>query len=148
MWRTRGAGLGVVLALVAAATAGAEPVLHEYIDLGPGNGPIEPAITGQLGAPRPTAPEGEGAPNGTGDDEATEGAASAGPAPTFSIDRDTTRPDSVAYADPFTPTVVPFKRAVVYDGVDRRGDLLVRDGSLSDVATLPMPRPNDESFHA
>jgi len=147
VWRARGVGLGVVLGLVAVATAAAEPVLHEYVDLGPGSGPIEPALTGPLGAPRGAPADAERAANGT-DDDAAEGAASAGPAPTFSIDRDTARPDSVGYADPFTPTVVPFKRAVVYDGVDRRGDLLVRDDGLTEVPTVPMPRPNDESFHA
>ena len=143
-WRGRGSGLAALLGLLTAATAVAEPVLHEFIDLGPGTGPIEPAITGQL-APPPMPPGAEPAASAGG---ATGGADSPSIASSFSIDRDTSRPRSVAYEDPFTPTVVPFKRAVVYDGVDRRGDLIVRDGSLSDVPTLSAPRPNDESFHA
>ena len=125
-----------------AATAAAEPVLHEYID-----GPIEPTSTGQLAAPRPMPPGAERAPS-AGDPAEADGAAGPGFASSFSIDRDTSRPESVGYSDPFTPTVVPFKRAIVYDGVDRLGELIVRESGLSDVPMLPTPRPNDESFHA
>jgi transglutaminase superfamily protein len=137
-------------ALVAVgASAGAEPVLHEYIELGPGDGPVEPAVTGRLGAPATSTGEpSAGGPAGPGDSAAPGSGAGASADSTFSIDRDTTRPDSVSYADPFTPTVVPFKRSIVFDAVDAQGDLLVRDHGLSDVPTLTGPRASDESFHA
>jgi hypothetical protein len=43
---------------------------------------------------------------------------------------------------------VPFKRAIVFDGVNREGDLLVQRPELGEVPMLPGPRPNDENFHA
>jgi transglutaminase superfamily protein len=131
--------------LAIGASAGAEPVLHEFIELGPGDGPVEPALTGRLGAPPPSS--GEPSPGGSGD-TAAPGGGVAGAESTYSIDRDTSRPQSVSYADPFTPTVVPFKRSIVYDAVNAQGDLLVRDHALSDVPTLTGPRASDESFHA
>jgi hypothetical protein len=146
-WRRRAwaAALGVTTLGAGGAPVGAEPVLHEYVELGPGDGPVEPAVTGHLGA----SAQGSVDPtqNGPGDAAAAGGTGS-GSDSTFSIDRDTTRPESVSYADPFTPTVVPFKRSMVYDAVNAQGDLFVRDQSLSDVPTLAGPRPSDESFHA
>jgi hypothetical protein len=137
--------LGVASLAALVATASAEPLLHEYIELGPGDGPIEPAAMGELGASARSAPDGAGA-------SAADGAAAEATAPsadsTFSIDRDTSRPERVSYADPFTPTVVPFKRSIVYDAVNREGELLVRSRELVDVPTLAGPRPNDEHFHA
>jgi hypothetical protein len=121
----------------------AEPVLHEYIELGPGQGSVEPTVTGEHGAPpRPGSPDGELDP---GSD------ARSGPTPSssvFSIDRDTSRPERVSYADPFTPTVVPFKRSIVYDAVNRDGDLLVQDTSLRPVEVLRQASVSDEHFHA
>lgn len=147
--RARGRWLRLLVILCAGgagATVAAEPLLHEYIDLGPGNGPVEPSITGDLGAPARSGGGTEPGPGGSGGGE--EGAAGPSADSTFSIDRDTTRPERVSYADPFTPTVVPFKRATVFDGVDRDGDLLVQSAQLDDVPMLPGPRPNDENFHA
>jgi hypothetical protein len=66
----------------------------------------------------------------------------------FSIDRDTARPERVSYSDPFTPTVVPFKRTLVYDSVNRDADLIVRDSNLARVKTFTKSRANDEHFHA
>ncbi|HTV19562.1 MAG TPA: transglutaminase-like domain-containing protein, partial [Polyangiaceae bacterium] len=86
------------------------------------------------------------APNGDGDTEGDAPLPSSG-AP-YSIDSDTSRPERVSYADPFTPTVVPFKRGVVFDSVNADGDLLVRDPQLVEVPTLGAPRPDDETFHA
>jgi Transglutaminase-like superfamily len=128
------------------ATAAAEPLLHEWIDLGPGNGPVEAQVTGDLGAP---SRDGAAAPTGaSGAADGEPGSPSPGTDSTFAIDRDTTRPERVSYSDPFTPTVVPFKRGMVFDGVNRDGDLLVQTQELEDVPLLPGPRPNDENFHA
>jgi hypothetical protein len=43
---------------------------------------------------------------------------------------------------------VPFKRGVVYDSVNRDGDLLVRDSRLTPVAGAGSLQPSDEHFHA
>jgi hypothetical protein len=140
-------GASVLATLVAGATVGAEPLLHEYIELGPADGPLQPAATGDLGA---SARGGNTAPGGNapGDGTASADAPTPSSDSSFSIDRDTTRPERVSYSDPFTPTVVPFKRGVVFDSVDADGDLLVRDRGLVEVPRLGAPRPNDETFHA
>jgi Transglutaminase-like superfamily len=151
--RTRGRWLRVLLVgsvVGVGATAAAAPVLHEYIDLGPGNGPVEPSVTGERGAPSRSGSVGPmgAAADADADADAEPGGAHAGTDSTFAIDRDTSRPERVSYSDPFTPTVVPFKRAMVFDGVNRKGDLLVQTRELEDVPMLPGPRPNDENFHA
>ncbi|MEY4549126.1 MAG: hypothetical protein RL685_5321 [Pseudomonadota bacterium] len=148
--------------LVLGGGAAAQRVLHEFIDLGPGLDPVEPVVTGQYPDPARGAPtagqtrdgnEGPGA-GGSGANEAADPSASAGQQPTlspktpFAIDRDTTRPNRVSYEDPFTPTVVPFKRGVVYDTVTREGELAVRDGRLRSVPAARGLLPGDEHFHA
>ena len=45
----------------------------------------------------------------------------------FRVDRDTTRPESVSYDEPFIPAVVPFKRLYAYDAVDESFELTVFD---------------------
>lgn len=103
-------------------------------------------MTGDLGAP---ARGGNDAPVGDGGEGLAGGEAPAASSDsTFSIDSNTTRPDRVSYSDPFTPTVVPFKRGVVFDSVNAEGDLLVRDRELANVPTLSAPRLDDETFHA
>lgn len=105
---------------------------------------MEPAVTGELGASTRGAP---GTPTPAAGADGAEASAPSADS-TFSIDRDTSRPERVSYADPFTPTVVPFKREIVYDAVNRDGDLLVRSRELVEVPTLSGPRANDEHFHA
>ncbi|HEU4583551.1 MAG TPA: transglutaminase domain-containing protein [Polyangiaceae bacterium] len=141
--------------------AAAEPVLHEYIDL-PGQGPVEPVVTGQY-PPPPSAQRSPGAGSGNSnsggpgsgsraaDDGAAPGSLSeAGitPSSPFSIDRNTERPSHVSYEDPFTPTLVPFKRLVVYDSVSRDGELIVRDAHLGAVPVAGVLAPGDEHFYA
>jgi len=133
--------------------AAAEPVLHEYIDLGPD--PVEPVVTGQYPPPsaqRAPGPGGGPAPGGGSADGATppSSLSEAGitPSTPFSIDRNTTRPSHVSYEDPFTPTLVPFKRLVVYDSVSRDGELIVRDARLSAVPVAGVLSPGDEHFYA
>lgn len=135
----------------------AQRVLHEFIDLGPGLDPVEPVVTGQYperaAGPRAggDAPGGDGA--GAGGSGARSGAEPGAlpelsPQNPFAIDSDTTRAERVSYADPFTPTVVPFKRGVVYDTVTREGDLAVRDARLRSVPPAGALLPSDEHFHA
>lgn len=122
-------------------------MLHEYIELGPGQGLVEPALTSIPSSAALRSPA-DGAVESDGLGVELGGGAAALPGSTFSIDRDTTRPDRVSYSDPFTPTVVPFKRSVVYDAVNRDAELLVRDTTLTPVSRLTQARPTDEHFHA
>src|SRR5262245_48247153 len=129
-------GTGSLVALLAlGGGAAAQRVLHEFIDLGPGLDPVEPVVTGQY-PERTAAGQGAAQPGGAGDGTGAGGSgarlggepsAAPGAPPELSpqtplaIDNDTTRPERVSYEDPFTPTVVPFKRGVVYDTVTREG---------------------------
>src|SRR4029078_9304329 len=132
----------------------ADPVLHEYIDLGPGSDPIEPVVTGQYpeAAASPRGANAQSAAPGTGAQAARTGNAlsDAGinPGSPFSIDRDTTRPSHVSYEDPFTPTLVPFKRGAVYASASRDGELIVRDAHLAPVPTAGVLQSSDEHFYA
>ena len=115
--------LGV--APIAAGKPG-NPPLHEPIPADPRDdiamgvvleGDIPAAIetkSGVFSAPDPSKPptkeELEAA--------ARAAAASEGASSTFTPDRDTRRPDVMAYVDPFTPSTAPFKRLVAFDAVD------------------------------
>ena len=154
-------GSWLLQSIVLPVEAGADPVLHEYIDLGPGQDPVQPVVTGQ----RPSNDHGEpeegedGAPSAAGPGAADPaGLDPAGldpdsdggltPGAPLAIDRDTTRPSRVSYADPFTPSVVPFKRALVYDAVTADGELVVRDARLTAVPGPGAVQASDETFHA
>ncbi len=151
--------LGALLVIGVTSNVGAEPVLHEYIDLGAGDGLVEPQIT-RHGAPDgdregdvPHAASALGRePAGGGEPAEATATPGAGQVPQpnekYSIDRDTTRPEQVHYEDPFTPTVVPFKRAVVYDAVNREGDLFVAHPEVAAVKRWLRATPSDEHFHA
>lgn len=139
-WRASSLAVTALLAGYAAA----QPVVHEYIELGPGRGLVEPPVGPTRNEPPPTA----GSPAGQPGAASEASSSGAGMSSTFSIDRDTTRPERVSYGDPFTPTVVPFKRSMVYDAVNRDADLSVRDAQPVPVETLAQARPNDEHFHA
>lgn len=114
-------------AALVAGVAHAAPVLHEPIpddaesDLAMGAvvaGDI-PAIVetpaGLIGAPDPRRPPGasENA-YGAGKSSTVPGVQ---PDASFLPDRDTRRPDTLPYDDPFTPSTAPFKRLVAYDAV-------------------------------
>ncbi len=66
----------------------------------------------------------------------------------FRVDRDTTRPDSVAYDEPFIPAVAPFKRLYAYDSVDESFELTVFDKSLTKLEIGGKPGPADDQFYA
>lgn len=117
----------LAVGVVVAGRAHAAPVLHENIaddaesDLAMGAvvaGDI-PAIVetpaGLIGAPDPRRPPGasENA-YGAGKSSSVPGVQ---PDASFLPDRDTRRPDTLPYDDPFTPSTAPFKRLVAYDAV-------------------------------
>jgi hypothetical protein len=64
----------------------------------------------------------------------------------YRIDRDTSRPDSVRYDDPFIPAVTPFKRLYAYDALDEGFELLVRDKGLRRIEIGGESRPDDDQF--
>ena len=123
-----GLALACVAVLALGGVAAADPVLHEFIDLGPGRDPVEPIVTGEYPELANSAPPGAAGPGndprnapGAGPGPRNDarnggepGAPGSGPSDPeagltpgvpFSIDRDTTRPSKVSYEDPFTPTV-------------------------------------------
>ena len=65
----------------------------------------------------------------------------------YRIDRDTSRPDSVRYDDPFIPAVTPFKRLYAYDGLDEGFELVVHDKQLRQIEVGGEARPDDDQFY-
>ena len=65
----------------------------------------------------------------------------------YRIDRDTSRPDSVRYDDPFIPAVTPFKRLYAYDALDEGFELVVHDKLLRPLEVGGEARPDDDQFY-
>lgn len=65
----------------------------------------------------------------------------------YSLDRDTTRPDTVGYDDPFNPAVTPFKRLYAYDGVDANFELVVRKKELRLIPVGGSLAPGEDQFY-
>jgi hypothetical protein len=140
----------------ATLTAQAEgPVLHEYIEPNPAedvelaattpDGAMPAALETESGVvPAPQSgerkPKGEHAYGGNATPDSIDAS--------FRIDRDTTRPDSVSYDEPFIPAVAPFKRLYAYDAVDESFELTVFDKSLTRLEVGGKPGPADDQFYA
>jgi hypothetical protein len=147
--------LSVALLCVAFAAQAQAPVLHEYIEPNPAED-VELSATTQDGAmpaaletesgvvPAPQAsdrkPKGEHAYGGNATPDSIDAS--------FRVDRDTTRPDSVSYDEPFIPAVAPFKRLYSYDAVDESFELTVFDKSLTRLEVGGKPGPADDQFYA
>ena len=145
----------VVAVLAFAAPAHADgPVLHEYIppdaaeDLRMGattlDGAMPAAIDTRSGAlsaptePRTNAVASQVAYGGSATPDSIDAS--------YRIDRDTSRPDSVRYDDPFIPAVTPFKRLYAYDGLDEAFELVVHDKTLRPLEVGGEVRPDDDQF--
>jgi len=131
------------------------PVLHEYIapdateDLRMGatteDGAMPAAIdtrSGVLAAPaekRSGTPSGQVAYGGNATPDSIDAS--------YRIDRDTSRPDSVRYDDPFIPAITPFKRLYAYDSLDEGFELVVHDKSLRPLEVGGEARPEDDQFY-
>ncbi len=137
------------------AAAADEPVLHEYFahdaaeDLALGartpDGRLPAAIDTPSGVvPAPTPGAGPASPGHV----YGVGAHGVADADEYRIDRNTTRPSSVAYDDPFNPSVMPFKRSFAYDGVDDELRLQVFDRTLRPLSTGGEPRADEDQFYA
>jgi hypothetical protein len=146
----------VVAILAFAVPAHADgPVLHEYIppdaaeDLRMGattpDGAMPAAIdtrSGVLSAPsepRTNSAASQVAYGGSATPDSIDAS--------YRIDRDTSRPDSVRYDDPFIPAVTPFKRLYAYDGLDEGFELVVHDKLLRPLDVGGEARPDDDQFY-
>jgi hypothetical protein len=65
----------------------------------------------------------------------------------YRIDRDTSRPESVRYDDPFIPAITPFKRLYAYDALDEGFELVVHDKLLRPLEVGGEARPDDDQFY-
>ncbi|MBK6694626.1 MAG: transglutaminase domain-containing protein [Myxococcales bacterium] len=141
------AALGPLVAWMAfALSAHAAPaVLHEPI---PDDARVDLALGAVMPGDVPAVVETPGGligapdvrrPLSTGDSAYSQGPATSVPGlqpdATFVPDRDTRRPDSLPYDDPFTPSNAPFKRLVAFDAVTRDFALTVVRPDLR-----PLPR--------
>lgn len=130
-------------------------MLHEYIEPNPTedvelsattpDGAMPAALETESGVvPAPQTgerkPKGEHAYGGNATPDSIDAS--------YRVDRDTSRPDSVSYDEPFTPAVVPFKRLYAYDSVDEGFELIVFDKSLSKLEIGGKPGPADDQFYA
>jgi transglutaminase superfamily protein len=146
-----------VLALLAfAIPAHADgPVLHEYIapdpaeDLRMGattqDGTMPAAIDTRSGvlaapsAPRTNSAASQVAYGGSATPDSIDAS--------YRIDRDTSRPETVRYDDPFIPAVTPFKRLYAYDGLDEGFELVVHDKQLRALPIGGEARPDEDQFY-
>jgi hypothetical protein len=153
--RRHSAWLPVALFSVTVAAWAEGPVLHEFIEPNPAedvelaattpDGAMPAAIETESGVvPAPESgerkPKNEHAYGGNATPDSIDAS--------FRVDRDTTRPDTVSYDEPFIPAIVPFKRLYAYDDVDENFELTVFDKSLSRLDVGGKPGPADDQFYA
>lgn len=142
--------------LLALPALAAGPVLHEYFDPSPEEDLALGATTahGQLSAAIDTSSGVVAAPDPSrrplGSEQAYGGRSTPeSPDARYLIDRNTTRPDLVAYDDPFIPAVTPFKRLYAYDSVTESLELGVADKSLTEMPSSgPGLGPTEDGFYA
>ncbi len=147
--------LTLALFSVSLAAQAQAPVLHEYIEPNPAED-VELSATTQDGA-MPAALETESgvvsAPQTGARKPKAEHAYGGNATPdsidaSFRVDRDTTRPDTVSYDEPFIPAVAPFKRLYAFDAVDESFELTVFDKTLGKLEVGGRPGPADDQFYA
>lgn len=147
--------LCLALSTVALTAWAQAPLLHEYIEPNPAED-VELSATTQDGAmpaaietesgvvPAPESgarkPKGEHAYGGNATPDSIDAS--------YRVDRDTTRPDSVSYDEPFIPALAPFKRLYAYDAVDESFELTVFDKQLIHLEVGGKPGPQDDQFYA
>ncbi len=149
----------VLVALTPPAIAqrsGSGPVLHEPIPPDPREDiALSVSLDGELPAAINTprglvqAPD-PGRPVGTG--TAPYSATPPGDAPgdKFRPDKDTHRPDTLPYDDPFSPSTAPFKRLSAWDSVDANYTLSVANSHVTPlpISASPPPDGTEEQFFA
>lgn len=146
---------GPVLAVLAVAgVLSAAPVLHERFDADPGEdirrgaktagGQLPAAMDTQSGVvSAPDAGQSERPRTVYGGAGSTQSSTSAG----YQIDRMTTQPDIVHYDEPFSPSIVPFKRLFAFDQVGPELDLEVSDKHLRTLPVGGSVAPGEDAFY-
>jgi hypothetical protein len=150
--------IGLLSIVTFALPAHAAPILHEPIpedaridiDLGAVVAGEIPAVvetpSGFLGAPDPRRPLG---PNdsayGSGKSTSVPGMQADA---TYVPDRDTRRPETLPYDDPFTPSTAPFKRLVAFDAVRADFSLTVAHPELRVLPRTSQVDSADDRFFA
>lgn len=92
---------------------------------------------GQVRAPDPRRPPGS---------QEHSYAASDVPQATYQADRDTRRPNTLPYDDPFSPATAPFKRLTAFDAVDAGYQLYVQNTALTAIKNQPAVQGDDRFF--
>ncbi len=133
----------------------AGPILHERFEPSPADdlnrrattsdGSLPAAIdtpSGVVSAPSDRSPQ---APR----PRSVYGGASTPTSPdaTYQIDRMTTQPDVVSYDEPFSPSVVPFKRSYAFDSVGPHLELTVADRNLRKLAIGGEVEAGEDAFY-
>ena len=70
------------------------------------------------------------------------------PNDTYTPDRDTRRPQTLPYTDPFTPSTAPFKRLAAFDAVNDRFELVVANAELRPMTVGSLAGPAEDRFYA
>lgn len=140
-------------ALGLAGALSAAPILHERFDPDPGDdirrgartagGELPAAMDTQSGvvtAPDPSQSKPrQTVYGGTGSSQAAS--------PSYQIDRVTTQPDVVRYDEPFSPSIVPFKREFAFDAVGPDLELGVADERLQKLTVGGSVEAGEDAFY-
>ncbi len=150
MKRRIAAGLGAALAL-AAGLAWAAPVLHEFLAPDPREDLTLGALTAAGGFPSTIDTQSGvvGAPDMVRPPSADARAYGSTRRPEdalFRPDRDTRQPPPVAYEDPFSPAVTPYKRLQIFDAVGPDYGMRVARPGLAKVPVGGTLGANEEPF--
>jgi hypothetical protein len=146
-----GAGALVLTASVAALATG--PVFHEYVAPDPKEDVTLGTFTaaGQFPASVESPSGLISAPDTLRPPSATDrayGSSRTSQDSVFYPDADTRRPDKVQYEEPFSPSVMPFKRMSVFDSVAADFGLRVQQPTLRKLSVGGVVGPQDEPFYA
>lgn len=164
-----------VLVLGWATYARSEVVLHEYFDFTGKSLPAARALRGSSATsvavppldngvnpwgdqrqlpPDPAEDNGAVIPpepsdkTPSGDDRPGQGTKNEGDTGRYRLDGNTSTPSLVAYSDPFSPSIPPYKRLFAYDSVNDALELVVARTELTPVGMGGSARPADDQFFA
>jgi len=141
--------------LLVVVPAGAAPMLHEFFEPDPTEDLSLHATTsdGALPALLQTPNGAVRAPSGTRDPSTAKTTYGGAATPkssdaSYRIDRNTTRPASVSYDEPFSPSIAPFKRLYAFDAVNPALELTVFQQGLSSLPVGGELGKGEDAFYA
>ncbi len=141
--------------LLVVLPSGAAPLEHEFFEPDPTDDLSLHATTsdGALPAFLQTPNGVVRAPSGTRDPSTAKTTYGGAATPkssdaSYRIDRNTTRPASVSYDEPFSPSIAPFKRLYAFDAVNPALELTVFEPSLSPLPVGGELGPGEDAFYA